>query len=259
MDIASLAGIGAAFVAIFLSMILEGSSPVALINIPAMMLVIVGTLGATMASGLLKDIKSTPMLMKRALTAKPDVGGDVVAVMVKLADTARREGLLALEDAARDVEDPFLKRGLEFAIDGTDQDVLRDILESEVAAKKAHDHHAAKIFADMGGFSPTLGIIGTVVGLVHVLENLSSPQTLGPMIAGAFVATLWGILLANIVYLPLSNRLKRLSELECRRMELIIEGIIAIQSGVNPRLVQQKLQSLMPSPAEPEKDKAEAA
>ena len=136
------------------------------------------------------------------------------------------------------------------AIDGTDPEELREILESEVYAKRLADKQAAKFFADAGAYAPTIGIIGTVMGLVHVLENLAAPAELGHLIAGAFIATLWGVTSANVIFLPLGNRLKRLGELEAARMEVTIEGIAAIQAGSNPRVVAQKLRSLLPGAAE---------
>jgi chemotaxis protein MotA len=195
--------------------------------------------------------------LKRAFTAKVPTSGELVDAVVALAERARREGLLALEDAAKSVADPFLRRGLEMAIDGTDPEELGEILHGEVGAKRKADKAGAKIFADMGGYAPTIGIIGTVLGLVHVLSSLSDPSKLGELIAGAFVATLWGVMLANVVFLPTGNRLKRISELECEQMELAIEGVMAIQAGANPRLVAQKLKSLLP-PGEADK-KAKAA
>ena len=173
-----------------------------------------------------------------------------MAAVVQLAERARREGLLALEDAMKDVEDPFLRKGLELAIDGTDPEELREILEAEIEAKRAADKVRAKVFTDMGGYSPTIGIIGTVLGLIHVLEQLSEPEKLGHLIAAAFVATLWGVLLANVVFLPLGKKVQRVSDLECKQMELAVEGIMAIQSGANPRVVAQKLKSYLP-PAKP--------
>jgi chemotaxis protein MotA len=246
MDPATLIGVGLAFGAIFLSMILEGGSPGSIMMIPALVLVLGGTFGAAMAGGTLKDAITVISSLKRAFLGKASQPGDIVDTVVKLAERARREGLLALEDAMKDVADPFLRRGLQFAIDGTDSEELREILESELEAKRAVDKSAAKFFADMGGYSPTIGIIGTVLGLVHVLENLSNPSGLGHLIAGAFVATLWGVMLANVLWLPLSNRIKRLSDAECAQMELVIAGIINIQAGANPRLVAQKLRSLLP-------------
>src|SRR6185312_9924083 len=161
--------------------------------------------------------------------------------LVSLAEKARKEGLLALEAQVKDIEDPFLKRGLQMGIDGTDPEELRAVLEGEIAAKKAEDKVGAKFFTAMGGYAPTVGIIGTVVGLIHVLENLSNPEALGPLIAGAFVATLWGVLSANIFWLPMGAKITRISELQAAQMELLVEGITEIQAGTSPRAVRQKL------------------
>ncbi|GAA3149704.1 flagellar motor protein [Planomonospora alba] len=246
MDPATLAGIGIAVVSIFVMMILEGSNPMSIMLIAPMILVFGGTFGVAMAGGVLRDTTGMFGQIKRAFTAKPAASTELVDSIVKLSERARREGLLALEDAVKEVEDPFLRRGLELAIDGTDPEELREILEAEVDAKRREDKSGVKIFTDMGGYAPTIGIIGTVVSLVHVLENLSEPEKLGHMIGAAFVATLWGVASANVIWLPIGNRLKRLSELECAQMELTIEGIANIQAGTNPRLVSQKLKSLLP-------------
>jgi chemotaxis protein MotA len=253
MDPGTLVGIGLAFGAIFASMIMEGGSPTSIILIPPMILVFGGTAGAAMAGGMLKDFLGIIGSLKRILLGKAIASDALVDSIIKLAEKARREGLLALEDAMKDVDDVFLKKGLQLAIDGTDSEELRDILEAEVDAKRKADKAAAKIFEGMGGYAPTIGIIGTVIGLVHVLENLSDPSKLGHLIAGAFVATLWGVLSANIMWLPMAAKLKRLSEIECGQMELVIAGIINIQAGANPRLVAQKLRSLLPPSAAPKK------
>jgi len=247
MDPATLIGMGLAFAGIFVSMIIEGSSPVAILLPAPMMLVLFGTVGAAMAGGLLKDFTGSIKWLKLALMAKPTTADGLVADLVRLADRARKEGLLALEDAAGEVSDPFLRHGLELAIDGTDPEELRDILEAEVVAKRKEFQQGGKLFADMGGYGPTLGVIGTVVSLVHVLANLSSPESLGKLIASAFVATLWGVMSANVVWLPLANKIKRLGEITLQQMELVIEGVLSIQAGVNPRLIQQKLRSFLPA------------
>jgi len=252
MDPGTLAGIGLAFGAIFASMILEGGNPASIMLIPPIVLVFGGTFGAAMAGGMLKDFLGIVGSFQRVFLGKAVASDSLVDDIVKLAEKARREGLLALEDAMKDVENPFLKKGLQLAIDGTDSDELSTILEAEVDAKRKADKAAAKIFEGMGGYAPTIGIIGTVIGLVHVLENLSDPSKLGHLIAGAFVATLWGVMSANVIWLPMGNKLKRLSEIECAQMELVIAGIINIQAGANPRLVAQKLRSLLPPTAEKE-------
>jgi chemotaxis protein MotA len=257
MDLAIIIGVVVAFGAIFASVFMEGSTPFVIFLLPPMLLVFGGTIGAAIAGGTLADAKSLIGLLKKAFTAKVIPADSAVETLVKLAERARKEGLLALEDAVKDVDDPFLKQGLSLAIDGTDPEEVRSILESQVDAKKAVDKAGAKIFGDMGGYSPTIGIIGTVFGLVHVLENLSKPAQLGHLIAGAFIATLWGVMSANVLFLPMSARLKRLSELECAHMELVIEGVASIQAGANPRVVAQRLSSLLPpKPAEADKKAA---
>src|SRR3954469_6483090 len=222
-------------------MIMEGGNPAAIISPPAMLLVLLGTFGAAMASGLLKDATGIAGVMKGAMMAKLHTADEVISQVVGYAEKARREGLLALEEAAKSVDDPFLKKGLELAVDGTDPEELRDILENELYSMKARHKVGIKFMENMGGFAPTLGIIGTVLGLVHVLENLSEPGKLGPLISSAFIATLWGVMSANVMWLPMGNKLKRVSELEAHHRELVIEGILAIQSGANPRVIEQKL------------------
>lgn len=260
MDLATGGGIVAIFVAIIASIFLEGSSPSAILLLPAMLLVFVGTFGAAVAGGLVRDLPTVLRHAKRAFLAKPTESDEAVAIIVGLADRARRDGLLALEDMAKDVEDPFLRQGIELTVDGVDQDQISDILQSKILAKRADDKIGIKFFGDMGGYAPTLGIIGTVIGLIHVLSNLSSPEKLGELIAGAFVATLWGVLSANALWLPLSNKLKRLSEYEVAQMEVVLEGVLSVQSGTNPRLVEQRLRAIMPvSPQKGRAPEAEAA
>ncbi|MCW2848608.1 MAG: flagellar motor protein MotA [Marmoricola sp.] len=246
MDPAPAIGIGAGFAVVVGANVLEGGNPMSLLLLPPILLVFGTTLLVTMAGGTMHDAKTAAKSAKRAFTGNAASAEDLIPAVVDLAEKARREGLLALEDAVKGVDDDFLRKGVTLAIDGTDPEELRDILESEVYAKRLADKQAAKFFADAGAYAPTIGIIGTVMGLVHVLENLAAPEELGHLIAGAFVATLWGVTSANVIFLPLGNRLKRLGELEASRMEVTIEGIAAIQAGSNPRIVAQKLRSLLP-------------
>ncbi|QCX28594.1 motility protein A [Nocardioides jishulii] len=247
MDPATLIGIILAFAVIAIANLLEGGDPTAMFLLPPMLLVFGATLAITVAGGTVADAKHALVSLKHAFTGKPASSADLVPVVVSLAERARREGLLALEDSLREIDDPFLVKGMTLAIDGTDPEEVREILEAEVYAKKAQDKHAAKFFGDAGAYAPTIGIVGTVMGLVHVLESLAEPEKLGHLIGAAFLATLWGVFSANVLWLPISNRLKRLSELETTRMEVAIEGIAAIQSGSNPRVVAQKLTSLLPA------------
>lgn len=246
MDPATLGGLGIAFVAVIAAIFIEGSTPMSILLPAPMILVFVGTIGAAVAGGTIKDALAAVKALPRAFKAKPKEADDAIAAIVDLAERARREGLLALEDAARDIDDDFLREGLRSAIDGTDPEDLRIILEDQIAAKRTQDRVTSKFFNDMGGYAPTIGIVGTVVSLVHVLENLADPAELGHMIAAAFVATLWGIASANMIWLPIGNRLRRLSDLECEQMEIVLEGLLSVQSGANPRLVAERLRSLLP-------------
>jgi chemotaxis protein MotA len=247
MDPATLIGIALAVISLLIMMIMEGSSPMAIILMPAMILVFGGTFGAAIAGSSMADVKKIGGWFKLALLpAKVPPVSDRIATLVSLAEKARKEGLLALEAQVKDIDDPFLKRGLQMGIDGTDPEELRTVLEGEIAAKKGEDKVAAKFFTAMGGYAPTIGIIGTVVGLIHVLENLSSPESLGPLIASAFVATLWGVLSANLFWLPMGAKITRISDLQGAQMELLVEGITEIQAGTSPRAVRQKLTALVP-------------
>jgi chemotaxis protein MotA len=251
MDMATLIGVVLAFGAVMICMLMEGGNPAAILLPPAMILVFVGTFGVALACGYQKDAIGALKALKDALMTKKQEADEVVTTLVGFAEKARREGLLALEEAAKSIDDPFLRKGIELAVDGTDPEELREILEAEIQAKRTADKAKAKFFADMGGFAPTLGIIGTVLGLIHVLENLSEPEKLGHLIAGAFVATLWGVLTANVMWLPIGNKLKRVAESEAHHMELILEGVLSVQAGANPRIIEQKLLSFLPAEERP--------
>ncbi len=246
MDPATILGLVLAFAAVYGAMTLEGTHLSSIMLPGPLLLVFVGTIGAGVASGMLKDAIHAFKQVPRAFTSKAPKQGATIPTIVKLSDRARREGLLALEDDARDIDDEFLRDGLTAAIDGADPEDLRTLLEDRIDTKRSQDRVASGFFTSLGGYAPTIGIIGTVVSLVHVLENLTEPDTLGPLIAAAFVATLWGILSANMIWLPIGSRLKRLSDLECAQMEVTLEGLLALQSGANPRLVSERLRSLVP-------------
>jgi chemotaxis protein MotA len=248
MDPAAIVGLVLGLGAIFGAMIMEGGNPAAIFLPAPLLLVFVGSIGAGLAGCTLPAMISAFKWLIFSFTAKkPDHEG-VVEPLVKMAEKARREGLLALESEMETVDDTFMRRGLQMAVDGTDPDDLYDILMAEVKAKKASAAVGTGFWTDMGGYAPTIGIIGTVIGLIHVLENLSEPDKLGELIASAFVATLWGVLSANIMFLPFGKRIKALAAEEAARMELIIDGVLAIQAGANPRVVATKLKSKMTPP-----------
>ncbi|SNS71831.1 chemotaxis protein MotA [Geodermatophilus pulveris] len=247
MDPATLIGFVVSMVALLIFMVMEGADPMSLLFLPAIILVLVATFGAAMAHQTMDDLKKMPGWFTMALMpAKVPPATQQIQTLVSLAEKARKEGLLALEAQVKQIEDPFLKRGLQMGIDGTDPEELRAVLESEIAARKAEDKVAAKFMTAMGGYAPTIGIVGCIVGLMNVMANLSNPESLGPMIAAAFVATLWGVMAANFWFLPMGAKILRVSELRAATMELLVEGIAEIQAGTSPRAVRLKLTSLIP-------------
>ncbi len=242
-------GIAVAAAGILMSAMMDGTSPAAFMNMPALLIIIAGTGGATMASVGMDGMKKIPSLYKLVISAPTiDVQGRV-ALLVSLAEQARREGLLALDAQIAEIDDEFTKKGLQLVVDGTDPELVRDILEAELDGMAARHHAGVLPFEKAGGFAPTIGIIGTVMGLVHVLQNLSAPATLGPSISSAFIATLMGVASANVIYLPVASRLKAMSSAEVELRTLTLEGILSVQAGDNPRVVADKLTSFV-APAE---------
>jgi chemotaxis protein MotA len=239
-------GIGGAFAVLFLAVIMEGGNPMSLFNIPAFIIVCGGTAAATLASTTIEQFKVVPKLYKVAFKAAAPDARTAAGQMVALAEKARRDGLLALERDLPSVDDAFARSGVQLVVDGTDSELVRSILFTEIDAMSARHAKGAHVFAVAGGFAPTLGILGTVLSLVHVLENLSSPRLLGHSIAGAFLATLYGVGSANLIYLPVSNKLKELSGQELAYREMLVEGILAIQAGDNPRMLRERLETFLP-------------
>jgi chemotaxis protein MotA len=239
-------GIILAIVSILVAVIMEGGQPAALINIPALLIVCGGTLGVCVAGQSIEKSKAIPKLAILAMKGQELDHRGAITQMVGLAEKARREGLLALEDDIAQVEDQYVKKGLQLVVDGADSDMIRGVLDSEISGMEKR--HAANegIFRTAGGFGPTIGILGTVLSLVHVLENLDDPSSLGHSIAGAFIATLYGVGSANVIYFPIANRLKEISAEEVHYREMVLEAILAIQAGENPRLLGERLETFLP-------------
>lgn len=260
MKVSSLIGLVVGLAGLYLGATLEGSNPMAVLNLPALLIVLGGTLGATIMGTSFEAVKNIPMQYKRVFAPdSPDLNAKV-AELVGYAEAARRDGLLALDEVTNTIEDPYTKKGLQLVVDGTDPDLVADILESENDAMRKRHAAGVQPFEKAGGYSPTMGIIGTVFGLIHVLGNLDQPETLGPMIAAAFIATLIGVASANVVFLPAGARLKQLSQEELHARALIVEGILSIQAGDNPRVVQEKLITFVPPKMRlTEEQQAEAA
>ena len=249
MDPATIIGLVIAFGSLYAMIVLEGAH-VESILIPAPMILVFGaTIAIGIASYTIKDSISAFKAVIPAIIGKPAKAADSIAELVVYAKTARDKGLLALEEASANAGTDFERRALQNVADGTDPEELRVMLEDELETKHSRGYTNSKFFAALGGFAPTVGIIGTVVSLTHVLENLSTPDHLGPMIATAFVATLWGLLSANFIWLPISARLRRLSDLEVEQMTLLMEGVLALQAGSQPRLLGERLRAMVPAHA----------
>jgi chemotaxis protein MotA len=239
---------------------MEGTSPMAFFNIPSILIVFGGTLGVTIGGSSMENFKKVPALYKKAFSPPVQDFRARLTTLVEFAERARREGLLALEDEIEELDDAFATKGLQLVVDGTDPDLVREILENDIDGMITRHHHGADLFEKAAGFGPTLGIIGTVCSLVHVLQNLSDPSTLGPAISGAFIATLYGVGSANVVYYPVANKLKSISAEEVELRTMTLEGILAIQAGDNPRVVEDKLVAfLAPDERGPEEPEAASA
>lgn len=246
MKAASGIGIGIAIVAILGGALVEGTTLGILMNVPALIIVLGGTAGVTLAAVGVETFASMPRLMVRASsTAGPDLAARAQE-LVGFAEHARRDGLLSLEAKVVDVDDAFCRRGLQLVVDGTDAGAVRAVMEGEIDAMAARHAVGFGAFEKAGGYAPTIGILGAVFGLMHALGYLDQPALLGPAIAGAFVATLLGVGVANVVLLPVGNRLRALSAEEQVLREMTMEGVLAIQAGENPRIVQERLLTFVP-------------
>jgi chemotaxis protein MotA len=241
MDIGTIGGILFAIACILGGQALEGGHAGSLVQATAAIIVLGGTMGAVAVSFPVSDLKRGMVLAKMAFQQKKSDIGDLIKQVVELAGIARREGVLALEQRMAEIKDPFLKRAVGFLVDGVDAAVARDALETEIGAEYDENVVGAKVFESAGGYSPTVGIIGAVLGLIHVMENLSDPSKLGGGIATAFVATVYGVGVANLIFLPLANKIKRKLHVEKERKTLIAEGVLSIQAGLNPRVLEEKL------------------
>jgi chemotaxis protein MotA len=241
MKASSAIGIAIAILGLFLGPTMEGSNVFAIINPSAMLIVLCGTLGATIVGANFGAIKQIPKSYMMVFNSPVHDLKGKVAELVGYAESARRDGLLALDEMTGSIEDPFTRKGLQLVVDGTDPDLVADILEAENSAMKKRHAMGRQPFEKAGGYAPTMGIIGTVFGLIHVLAHLDAPETLGPSISSAFIATLIGVASANVFYLPIATKLKQISEEELHARALVVEGILSIQAGDNPRVVQEKL------------------
>ena len=249
MDPATLIGIAVALICAVIAMVMSGMDPVGIFfaDPGSIILVAGGAIGVAMACGTLPQTVTGLKAVVKAFTGgKAANPAAVVEQLVSFADVARREGLLALESHLDEVDDPFLRKGLELAVDGTDPEVLREMLEIDLDRTAIRHKEAAGFWTSCAGYAPAMGMIGTVIGLVDMLSKLDDPSALGPAMAVAFLTTLWGAALANYVFAPIAAKLRKMSNDELAQRELLLEGILSIQAGANPRAVAGRLVSFLP-------------
>ncbi|HLA75246.1 MAG TPA: flagellar motor protein [Gammaproteobacteria bacterium] len=245
MDILSIIGLVLAFGAILGGQVLEGGHIGSIMNGTAILIVAGGTIGAAMLQTPLPVFMHALKIAKWVFMPPKLAAREAVEKIINWSNIARKEGLLGLEAVTETETDPFARKGLQLLVDGSEPEVIRTILEVEMDAKEHHDTEAAKVFEGMGGYAPTIGIIGAVMGLIHVMGNLSDPSSLGGGIAVAFVATIYGVGLANLFLLPFASKLKSLVHNQTQFRTMIVEGVISIAQGENPRNIETKLQGYL--------------
>ncbi|MFN8121988.1 MAG: MotA/TolQ/ExbB proton channel family protein [Thermoleophilia bacterium] len=242
-------GLIVAGLCVLAAVILKGGSPLGLISVPALVEVTGGVMGVLMAgSGPGAAGTIFKLLFSVGMKSPKERRPELITTLVGFSEKARREGLLALEEDAKQVDDVFLQKGIRLVVDGTDPELVQDILEAEMEGTETRHRFGQKIYKDGGGFAPTVGILGTVLSLVEVMMDLDKPDTLGPKISSAFLATFYGVAYANLFFYPVANHLAAMTQTEMAEKALILEGVLSIQSGDNPRVLAEKLWSFIPPP-----------
>jgi chemotaxis protein MotA len=246
MDIATIVGVISAFGLVFIAIFMGGGLNI-FINIPALMIVVGGTLGVTMIAYPLKDVFGVFKVVQKALFAKNIAVDKLIEMFVAYATKTRKEGLLALESELKTVDDDFIKKGIQMSIDGMEIREIKGILDTEIDFVRNRHQLGAEIFSTMGTFAPAMGMIGTLIGLVQMLQSMDDPSTIGPAMAVALLTTFYGSIIANIICMPIAGKLKTRSKEEMLTREMAVQGIISLSTGDNPRVLEQRLQAFMPA------------
>ena len=246
MDIATILGMVIALGSILGGQVLEGGHVSSILQLTAFIIVMGGTIGAICIQNPLPVVIKAFGALSLALSGPHIDNKSTIKLILDLANLSRKQGLLALEGKLKDIKDPFMKKGIQLIVDGTEPKAVHEILEIEVEHHEEQGVIAAKVWEAAGGYAPTVGILGAVLGLIHVMENLADPSKLGSGIAVAFVATIYGVGAANLFFLPLANKIKLKLKEEAGSRNLIIMGLVGLAHGENPRLLQEKLESVLP-------------
>lgn len=240
-DFLSVIGLLVGITAILLGQYLEGGNINALLNGPAILIVLGGTLGAVMLQSPFIVFMRGMRILVWAFYPPKFENEEAIDKIVSWSNIARKEGLLGLENIEESEQDPFTRKGLQLLVDGSEPDSIRSIMDVDINTKQHFDMQGARIFESMGGYSPTIGIIGAVIGLIQVMGNLTDPSKLGGGIAVAFVATIYGVGAANLIFLPIATKLKNVIHIQTQYYEMIVEGMVSIAEGENPRNIETKL------------------
>ncbi|ABB40382.1 MotA/TolQ/ExbB proton channel [Oleidesulfovibrio alaskensis G20] len=253
MDLATILGIVISF-GLVLAGILEGGSIMIFVSIPSLLIVVGGTIGATLVNYPLATVLGVMGVIKKTFNASAQSPSSIIEQFMDFANRARREGILSLEPVIKEVEDAYLRKGLQLTVDGLEPQAIQEILETEISSLESRHETGVEIINAMGAYAPALGMIGTVIGLVQMLQTMSDPSSIGPAMAVALITTFYGAVLANLVFIPMAGKLKMRSREEVTMREMQMEGILAISRGENPRIIQEKLSSYQP----PKERKADA-
>ncbi|MFQ5589947.1 MAG: motility protein A [Phycisphaerae bacterium] len=246
MDCATIIGLVAGS-GLLLWAILGKSDISAFIDYGSMAIVLGGSLCATMVSFPIRNIMGVAKVVKNCFFAKTRDPHELIADMVKFAEVARRDGILALENVTNEIKDPFLVSGIQMAVDGQDPDLIENVMLNDLETVEARHSDGKALFDNIGRFAPAFGMIGTLIGLVIMLQNMNDPAKIGPAMAIALLTTMYGAVLANLVALPMADKLGLRSREELMLKMIVIKGVMAIQSGDNPRIVEQKLKTFLPN------------
>ncbi|MCQ6266969.1 flagellar motor stator protein MotA [Fictibacillus sp. WQ 8-8] len=248
MDKTSVIGLIIGFVAIGVGMVLKGVAISSLFNPAALLIIFAGTAAAIMIAFPLNEVKKLPKLFKILFTDQKMVSmGELIAIFIEWATIARKEGLLALEPKSEEIDDPFLKQGIKMIVDGQSPEFIKDVLIKDLETMEERHLSNAGIFSQAGTYAPTLGVLGAVVGLVAALGHMDDIEALGHAISAAFIATLFGIFTGYVLWHPFANKLKRKSQNEVMLKEIMIEGLLSIQDGTSPKILEEKLLTYIPA------------
>lgn len=245
MDLATVIGLVSGFIFVIWGIFISGDIG-SFLHAPSALIVLGGTLASTLVSYPIKSFLGTSKVVKNAFFHEETSPEDIIIEIIKLANVARKEGLLALEEFGEKVDDEFLRKGIMLIVDGTDPELVRNILETELVFLEERHGEGQSIFESMGAFAPAYGMLGTLIGLINMLKKLDDPSSIGPNMSVALITTFYGSFFANVVFLPMANKLKIRSKREVLIKELMVEGLLSIQAGENPRIIEEKLKTFVP-------------